>query len=348
MTRRRLLLALPFPLFFALVLGIGWWLSAPSWSGPVSDHFDGHRFKNRGETELPNLIRALRQGRDWARAPWDDWREYPAQPAPPARVEGGALRATFVNHATFLLQVDGLNVLTDPIWSDRCSAVSFAGPRRHHAPGLALEDLPPIDLVLISHNHYDHLDIPTLQRLEGHSQPLVVAGLGNAALLREAGLQRVQEIDWGDRVQVGPLGVIGQETRHFSGRGLFDRMGTLWLGFVIDAPSGRIYIGGDTGFGDHFAATGVHWGPFRLALLPIGAYLPRDFMAPVHIDPAEAVAAHQALRAQTSLGMHFGTFRLTSEGQDDPPRALAAAAEAAGLPEAAFGTLLPGEGAWIP
>ncbi len=348
MTRRRLLLLLPFPSFAVLVAAIGWWLSAPTWTGPVTDHFDGHQFLNRAHTERPGLVGVARQGRDWARGPWDAWRENTPQAPPPTRVEGGGLRATFVNHSTFLLQVDGLNILTDPIWSDRCSAVSFVGPMRRHAPGLDLDTLPPIDLVLLSHNHYDHLDLPTLQRLKAHSDPLILAGLGNAALLKGAGLERVLELDWGDTAAVGPLRIIAQETRHFSGRGLFDRMGTLWVGFVIDAPSGRIYVAGDTGAGPHFAASGETWGPFRLALLPIGAYLPRDFMAPVHIDPIEAVAAHQALRAQTSLGMHFGTFRLSSEAQDDPPRALAAAREAAGLHAVAFFTLAPGAGLAVP
>jgi L-ascorbate metabolism protein UlaG (beta-lactamase superfamily) len=333
----------------ALVLGVfaGWWLSSPPHRGPVTDHFDGSVFHNREQTPLPSADRAIRLLTE-PRATWPVWRENTPQPPPPERVADGGLRATFINHATVLVQMDGVNVLTDPIWSERCAPVQFAGPKRHHAPGIALEDLPPIDVVLISHNHYDHLDVPTLRRLQDLHDPLILAGLGNEAYLRSEGFDNVEEMDWGDALEVGPLTIHGQRSRHFSSRGLFDRQKTLWIAFVVEGAAGRVYFGGDTGYGSHFADTGEQIGPFRLALLPIGAYGPRWFMGPIHMDPQQAVQAHADLRAQTSIGVHHGTFQLTSEGMDDPAEELADARRAAGLPARAFRVLTAGEGAAIP
>jgi L-ascorbate metabolism protein UlaG (beta-lactamase superfamily) len=252
-----------------------------------------------------------------------------------------------VNHATVLVQLDGMNILTDPIWSDRCSPVQWAGPKRHHAPGLRFEDLPPLDLVLISHNHYDHLDLNTLTRIAQDHDPLVLVGLGNGPLVQRLGL-RVQELDWDQATQAGPLSVIGQRSRHFSSRGLFDRMATLWLGFAIVGPSGTVYFGGDTGMGSHFAETGERYGPIDLAFIPIGAYQPRWFMGPVHLDPQDAVRAHQALRSRHSVGIHHGTFQLTQEGQDDPIRELMASLEDANLPPQSFQAIAPGETLFLP
>jgi L-ascorbate metabolism protein UlaG (beta-lactamase superfamily) len=338
-------------LFVALVtagLVVGWGLSAPGHVGPKTDNFDGTQFSNAQSTPLPAFRDALRMMWSADPGPWDDWREViPAAP-PPERVHGTDLRATFVNHATILLQMDGMNVLTDPIWSQRTSAVQFLGPERHHAPGVRFEDLPPIDLVLISHSHYDHLDVDTLRRLEAAHQPLVVAGLGNGLYLRSLGLARVEELDWGDTLEVGPLMLTAERTRHFSGRGLFDRQKTLWIGVSIDGASGGVYFGGDTGYGDHFAQTGRRHGPYRLALLPIGAYAPRWFMGPIHMDPVDAVRAHQDLGAAQSVGIHFGTFQLTEEAQDAPVAELRDALQAAGVPLPAFRALRPGEAWMIP
>jgi L-ascorbate metabolism protein UlaG (beta-lactamase superfamily) len=344
--RRRVLLLCAAVATALLALGVcagsvGWFVSAPGHRGPASGHFDGLRFSNTLPTPTPGGSHGLRMLSE-TRATWA-WRAVARHPLPAQRVEGERLRVTFINHATVLLQVAGLNILTDPIWSDRCSAVQWIGPHRYHDPPFPLEDLPPIDIVLISHNHYDHLDIDTLLWLREHHGPQVFAGLGNAGLLRPLGLD-VVDMDWGDRVQHGPVTLIGAETRHFSSRGLFDRNQTLWLGFVIEAPGGPIYFGGDTGYGPHFADTGEAFGPFRLAMLPIGAYAPRWFMGPIHQNPAEAVAAHADLDAQSSLGIHFGTFQLTTEGQDEPVHALGAALDAAQLPRDVFRALAPGEG----
>ena len=332
-------------------LGGGVAISAPGHAGPRSAHFDGTRFVNALPTPDPSpsdLLRMLGTSRAAWPAPDGGPQPVVRDAPPPQRVGAGELLVTFVNHATVLVQVDGLNVLTDPIWSDRCSPVQWAGPARYHAPGLAFDDLPPIDLVLISHNHYDHLDVDTLVALEAAHDPVVAAGLGNGAYLTSLGLERVVELDWGDTTTVRGIEVIGTPTRHFSGRGPFDRNQTLWLGFSIQAPSGSVYFGGDTGYGPHFAETAATWGSPRLALLPIGAYEPRWFMGPIHMDPAQAVQAHLDLGAQTSVGIHHGTFRLTSEGQRAPAEELAAARGAAGLPEDAFQVPAPGESRQLP
>ncbi len=198
---------------------------------------------------------------------------------PVSRVRQG-LSVTFINHATFLIQVDGINILTDPIYSERASPFQWIGPRRVHAPGVPLEDLPPIDLVLISHNHYDHLDEATLLQLAANQErpPLILSGLGNGLLFDRLGLTEHQDMDWQDTVDVGGVEVVFTECRHRSGRGLADQMKTLWGSFVLKTSVGNIYFAGDTGYGPHLKEAGDQFGPFRLALLPIGAYEPRWFM----------------------------------------------------------------------
>ena len=243
-------------------------------------------------------------------------------------------------------------MLTDPIYGERASPLSWAGPERVRAPGIAFEDLPPIDVVLISHDHYDHLDLETLQRLRergrGGEPPTVLAGLGVGALLDEHDIERHHDLDWEDSIEVAGLQFTFTECRHRSGRGLTDQMETLWGSFVIEAPEGKIYFAGDTGYGPHFAATGERHGPFDLALLPIGAYEPRDFMAAVHLNPAEAVQAHLDLESDQSIGMHFGTFQLTFEGIDEPAADLAKALEEQDLEPERFWVLGFGESRALP
>lgn len=335
-----------------ILLGLGGCClySAPSYRGPLSDHFDGERFRNPGaphtERSLGDVIGLVTAE---GAVPWPEAVPLVPQPPPPAEVGRGALRVTFVNHATVLVQLDGVNILTDPIYSERASPLSMAGPRRVHPPGVALADLPRIHLVLISHSHYDHLDLPTLQALWARDQPRVVVGLGTGPIVRNAGVPKVRELDWWQGFR-DPRGVriTSVPVQHFANRGLCDAGGQLWTGYVIEGAGGPVYFAGDTGDGPHFAAARARFGGFRLAILPIGAYQPEWFMAPIHIDPPAAVAAHQALGAQHSLGMHFGTFDLAFEGQDEPPRALAAARAAAGLSPEAFFVLAPGEGRDIP
>jgi L-ascorbate metabolism protein UlaG (beta-lactamase superfamily) len=234
------------------------------------------------------------------------------------------LLATFVNHSTVLLQQPGVNILTDPIWSRRCSPVSFAGPPRHRAPGIDFDRLPPIHIVLVSHNHYDHLDVPTLRRLASRAggSTTFVAPLGVAQLLESHGISPVRELDWGDSLTLSGMTVHSLPAFHFSGRGLFDRDRTLWCGYMIESDIGLVYFAADTGFGQHFSWIRDRFGPPRLALLPIGAYEPQWFMSPVHMNPDEALQAHHIIGARSSIAIHHGTFQLADESIDAPARRL--------------------------
>jgi L-ascorbate metabolism protein UlaG (beta-lactamase superfamily) len=312
---------------------------------PSSDHFDGERFHNPAGEPAKGLGAVLRWKLGSSPPDWQTYPDLPAGPKPPARVADGELRVTFVNHATTLLQFDGLSVLTDPIWSERASPVSWAGPKRVRPPGIRFEDLPKIDLVLVSHDHYDHLDLPTLTRLARAHHATFVVPLGLATLLREEGIDQVVEHDWWQPFALlnGARGWV-VPAQHFSARGLFDRDRTLWAGYVLESRGGPIFFAGDTAMSDHFAKVRARFGAMRLAVLPIGAFEPRWFMKPVHVDPAEALAAHHALAAQTSVGMHFGTFQLADESQTGAQEGLAAALARAPAPKPNFWVLGFGEG----
>ena len=282
--------------------------AAPKYRGPRSDHFDGRRFLNLKPTRHASFFDLMRWLLNRDHGPWEKWREI-APSVPPKRSD--ALRVTWVNHATFLIQVANVNILTDPIWSKRCSPVQWAGPRRRHAPGIRFEDLPPIDAVLISHNHYDHLDVGTLRRLP-RAQTFVA--LGNAAFVKGA-----TDLDWWQSAPIANgVRVTCVPAQHFSSRGITDRDANLWCGFVLETPRGAVYFAGDTGWGPHFGMIRERFGPMRLALLPIGAYRPEWFMCPVHISPRDAVRAAEMLEAEVSVPMHYYTFDLGDDGQDEP------------------------------
>ena len=290
--------------------------SGPTWQGAPSDHFDGERFHPPvpGERGFGDL---LRWQKERARPAWHEVEAEPGPP-PPRRLPLGALRVTFVNHATVLLQAFGMNILTDPIWSKRCSPLETIGPARVRPPGIRFEDLPPIDAVLLSHDHYDHMDVPTLRRLErAFPQARIYAGLGNAAFLRGQHVRHVYDLDWWQEVRFGRATFIGVPAQHFSNRGFCDRNGTLFLGYVVRGAAGSVYFAGDTGYAPHFAEIRRRLGPLRLAVLPIGAYKPEWFMAPMHLSPAQALQAQADLGAPLAMGMHFGTFQLGDEGQDE-------------------------------
>lgn len=326
----------------------GWLSAGPGWQGPVSDHFDGRVFFNPGMPRVDkSWIDLWRWRLSGGAVPWpesvDDGGAPPtADRAPVAPTRDGAVTATFVGHATFLLQWRGLTILTDPVWSDRCSPVSWAGPKRVRPPAVAWEILPPVDLVLLSHNHYDHLDVATLQRLEAHSRPLIVTGLGNRGFLAQQGLKNVAELDWWESHAAGGARVTFAPAVHWSNRGGYGRNATLWGAFMVEAAGTRVYFGGDSGYGNHFVETRRRLGAPDLALLPIGAYEPRWFMKTMHMNPEEAVQAHRDLQARRSLGLHFGTWQLTDEGIDAPVVALADARVASGMEEQDF--LAPGFG----
>lgn len=268
--------------------------------------------------------------------PWPERVDVPPQP-PPRPLPPGRIGVTFIGHSTWLVQVGGVAVLTDPIWSWRASPLPFAGPRRVRAPGQPLEALPRVDLLLVSHNHYDHLDMPTLREVRRRWNPPALTPLGNAKHLARAGIA-ARELDWWAGAEAAGLRVTCVPAQHFSSRYGWDRDRDLWGGFMIEAPDGaRAYFAGDSAWCPHFAEIGRRFPDLDLALLPIGAYEPKWFVGPEHMDPDEAVQAHLALGARRSLAMHFGTFEgLTDEPWDEPPQRLLAARAAAGLAEDAF------------
>jgi L-ascorbate metabolism protein UlaG (beta-lactamase superfamily) len=294
----------------------------------VSDHCDGRRFFNPGPGAQPRgLTQVLRWQASGSRAAWPRTVSDPKFDPPPASVPARTVAVSFVNHATFLLRFPEAVVLTDPIFSDRCSPVQWAGPKRVRAPGVALAALPRPDIVLLSHNHYDHMDLPSLRDLQRRFSPRVITMLGNAATLRAAGIE-AQELDWWQHIDAGALRITATPARHFSARTAFDRNRSLWGGFMIANANGSLLFAGDSGDGPHWSEINRRLGAPDVALLPIGAYEPRWFMAPVHMNPAEAVQAHRALGARQSIGMHFGTFQLTDEAIDAPLTALEAAKSA--------------------
>ena len=318
----------------------------PYYAGPVTDHFDGVRFRNRpGE---PQTDRSLSEVWRWRRtAPNRPWpRSIAVRPAiPDARIEG--LRVTPVGHATALIQLAGLNVLTDPVWSDRASPLAFAGPKRITAPGIALDALPPIDVILLSHNHYDHLDLATLKALQARHAPLIVTPLGNDAILRpQMPAARIVTGDWWDRFDL-PAGAVAHivPALHWSSRGIRDRRMALWGGFVLQAGGRQVYFTGDTGYGTGAIFRDIHarFGPVDLALLPIGAYDPRWFMAAQHTDPEEAIRIMRDVEAGVAIGIHWGTFKLTDEPRDEPAERLSAGLAAARIDPARFVAAQPGE-----
>jgi L-ascorbate metabolism protein UlaG (beta-lactamase superfamily) len=289
-------------------------------------HFDGKRFYNPDAPQVRGLLDVLR----WKLTSWPEPSPRlisDVKPSmPPRRVEGSEVRATLVNHSTILLQQQGANILTDPIWSERASPFSWIGPRRRRPPGVSWDDLPPIDAVLISHNHYDHLDLPTLRQLAARGDSTFIVPARGARLLRSENIGPVHELDWGQSLSLPALTIHCVPAQHFSSRGIHDRNQILWCGYVIECQERLIYFAGDTGFGRHFAQIREKFGSPRLALLPIGAYEPRWFMSPMHMAPDEAVKAHGILGAGTSIAIHHGTFQLTDESIDTPKKQLMACA----------------------
>lgn len=311
--------------------------------------FDGNTFFNVDPFEERGFGSVLKWMWSREQAEWPEWVEQkPAEP-PVKEIHGERFRVTFINHSTFLIQVDGKNYLTDAIWSERCSPVSFAGPKRHRAPAIPFEQLPVIHGVFISHNHYDHLDLPTLKRLEEKFHPVFYVGLRVKKLLSSEGFKHVEELDWWESRELSPgRKVHFVPAQHFSGRGLNDRNGTLWGGFVIEVSGGVIYFAGDTGFGSFFQEIRDRFPNIHLALLPIGAYEPRWFMGPMHMNPHDAVKAHLILKPALSLGMHFGTFQLTDESIEAPLLHLYEALTKNGISPANFRAPIFGESIDLP
>jgi L-ascorbate metabolism protein UlaG (beta-lactamase superfamily)/outer membrane protein OmpA-like peptidoglycan-associated protein len=311
----------------------------------TSDHFDGLRYFNPSVPGIPpdsssGQISKRRVtwwvwnwilGNDWPE--WPKAQDVPPGPRPVVRVPTGVMSITPIGHATFLIQIDGLNILTDPIWSNRPSPISWAGPKRHIKPGILFEDLPPIDIVLVSHNHYDHLDLPTLERLAEKGTPHAIVPLGNIKLVKSAGIPAVDELDWWQSVRISPdVTITLVPAQHFSLRNLANYNKTLWGGFVISGSLGNVFYSGDTGYGPHFKEIARRFSPIRVALLPIAPFRPQKMndTAPahrsiIHMGPAEAVKAHLDLGVPFTVAAHFQAFRLGMEGFDDPATVLTSA-----------------------
>ncbi|WP_425228505.1 MBL fold metallo-hydrolase [Sphingomonas sp.] len=334
-------------LFGLVVTIVPRFLDRVYYKGPPSDHFDGERFHNPGpddDTFRPPTG-GSRAGFFWryltkrdGRPPWPE-RVAVTPSRPPARVEGERMLVTWVGHATVLVQTAGLNILTDPVWSDRTGPWGL-GPRRVAEPGIRFDDLPKIDLVLLSHNHYDHMDLPTLQRLWDRDRPRIVTSLGNDSVIAQTGAAATA-LDWGGRVAVHPgVEVIVQRVHHWGSRWFTDRNRALWSGFVVRLPSGgNLFFSGDTGFGEgEWPRKAAAYGPIRLAILPIGAFrfMPGQMEIGSHMGPVEAVQVFDRTGAGMALPVHWGTFRLSFEGYDTPPKMLAALMRCTGSDPARF------------
>jgi L-ascorbate metabolism protein UlaG (beta-lactamase superfamily) len=326
-----------------------WMSRMKTYAGPVSDHFDGERFFDPDGVPPKSLGEVLRWqfGRDRQRQAWPEWAPSPHADTPPARVAGDKVRLSFVGHASWLIQTAELNILIDPVWSARASPFGFAGPKRVNDPGIAFDALPPIDVALVSHGHYDHLDLATLSRLAAKFSPRTITPLGNDVTMRSADdAIKTEPFDWHDRVELGNgVAVTLVPTRHWSARGLFDRNRALWASFVLETPAGKIYIVSDSGYGEgaHFRRVGQTHGPLRLAILPIGAYEPRWFMQDQHMNPSDAIKALADCGAEQALAHHHGTFQLTDEAIDAPVVGLHAALDEAKIPRERFVAPKPGQ-----
>lgn len=345
-TRRRFLLSLGAVGLTAAGGATLWSRFMPHYKGPVTDHFDGVHFFDPDGSPPKTFGDLMRWRFTGDKFKWPDRAPSPFSDTPPERVLSG-MRFSFVGHASWLVQVAGLNILIDPWWSERASPVSFAGPRRVNDPGIAFDKLPPIDVVLVTHGHYDHLDVATLSRLHNKFAPRVITPLGNDLTMKAFDSAiRAEAYDWNDRIELGRgASVTLVATRHWTARGVFDRNKSLWASFVVDTPAGKIYAVGDSGYGNgsHFRRVREAHGALRVALLPIGAYEPRWFMRDQHMNPEDAVKALADCGATQALAHHHGTLQLTDEAIDQPVKDLAIALDAAGVARDKFSVLRPGQ-----
>jgi L-ascorbate metabolism protein UlaG (beta-lactamase superfamily) len=329
---------------FVMMIILGMIISAPRYHGSPSDHFDGKAFRNPEGVKAKGGLGVFKWMLSRKRGPWKESVSIEYGKRPLTHFKDG-IRVTFVNHSTFLIQVDGVNILTDPVWSKRVSPYSWIGPKRMRPPGIRFEDLPRIHLVLLSHNHYDHLDLQTMRMVFGGHHPRIITPLGVKKFLDDHYITGAVETDWWQEVEVvNRLKVQSVPAQHFSGRGLMDRDGTLWCGYVIRSSAGNVYFAGDTGYNPvTFRDIGARCGPMKISMLPIGAYKPAWFMAPIHVSPEESVRIHIDTQSQTSIATHFGTFPLADDGSDDPVNDLKIALEKFQITSEGFLVLKEGE-----
>lgn len=322
-------------------------LGNPYYVGPTSDHFDGRRFFNPDGPSTKPFRDFLR----WQLGPraeaWPSEFPSPFRDRPPPRFSPASTRLSFIGHASYLIQIGGLNILFDPVYADRAGPLGLVGPRRVNAPGIAFDDLPKIDVLLVTHNHYDHLDMSTIGRVWQRDRPIIITALGNDVIMRNGvdGLAATG-IDWWQTVDLeNGVRVNAVPTQHWSARGLNDRMHALWASFVIEGPRHTLYMVGDSGFGAGatFKSIAKRHAHIDLAALPIGAYEPRWFMSDQHMNPDDAVQSLALCGAARAVGHHWGTFRLTNEGIEAPPNDLARACKAANISPDRFKALRPGE-----
>jgi len=313
----------------------------------ISDHFDGERFFNPEGDSPKSFYDILKWKFSEKSARWPRWVELKKSSWQPLEKREKRGRVTLINHASVLLEVGGKTLLTDPVFSKRASPLTWMGPLRVKNPGLDFKQIPKVDVVLLSHNHYDHLDVATLGKITKRDRPLILAPLGDCALLSKIPDVRCEEMDWGDVKETEGLRITFCPSKHWSARGLFDRNKSLWGSYVIEGGGKKIYFAGDTGFGAHFKTLGERWKGFDVALLPIGAYAPRWFMKDHHMNPEEAVLAHQQLHARKSMAIHWGTFQLTDEALNEPAERLQEALKQQGLSEKDFAAVDNGGWFWI-
>lgn len=324
---------------------IGFIISAPTHQGEITDHFDGKKFINPGNAKAKGLSDVFQWMMQRQQGPWTEIKNNKYGEKPEAAVANG-VKVTFVNHSTFLIQIDGKNLLTDPVWGERTSPFSFAGPKRMKQPGIRFEDLPKIDFIILSHNHYDHLDIATVKNIYKIHQPKIITPLGVKAFLDNHQITSSTDLDWWQEFTLSDsLTIQSVPAQHFSGRGIMDRDATLWCGYIIKNHRGNIYFAGDTGYNEFtFKEIGKRCAPISVALIPIGAFKPAWFMSPIHCSPAQALQIHFDVYASQSIATHFGTFPLADDGEDEPQTELAKAMKQANLAPEKFIILKEGEG----
>lgn len=297
---------------------------------PITDHYDGERFYHSGLESDKSFWTVLKWSLSRPDGNYPKWVENTTKPQVLKNVEDGKIATTFVNHASFLLQTKNFNFLTDPLWSDRTSPISFMGPKRFRSPGMKIEELPEIHFIVISHNHYDHMDLKAIEELHKKFKPVFIMPLGNSSYLSDIeGIQTV-ELDWWQSHEMTVRGTAAKITlvpaQHWSSRSLTDKRKALWGGFVVEVDQKKIYFSGDSGYSKNiFSQIGERWKNFDLALLPIGAYEPRWFMKVNHMNPEESVQAHLDVKSKISVAMHFGTFQLSDEVFGQPEKDFEAA-----------------------